>query len=74
MKAYFNKELTTESPFEDISDHQEENTVKELQKDPILDQTSNTETTSQEPNQSTVVRRSTSSKLQFKEEHVPSML
>ena len=38
-----------------------------------MDQTSKTETTSEEPNQSTGVRRSTRSKVQFKEEYVPSM-
>ena len=36
-------------------------------------QTSKIETTSEEPNQSTGVRRSTRLKVQFKEEYVPSM-
>ena len=50
LEAYLNQELTTESLFEDISDQQEENIVKEFQEDPILDQTSKIETTSEELN------------------------
>ena len=50
-----------------------ETIVKECQEDPILDQTSKIKTTSEEPNQSTGVRRSTGSKIQFKEEYVPSI-
>ena len=68
-----NQELTTESPFEDITDQQEENIVKKFQEDPILDQTSKIKTSSEEPNESTGVRRSTISKVQLKEDYVPSM-
>ena len=73
LEADLNQELTTESPFKEISDHKEENIFKEFQEDSILDQISKIETTSEEPNQSTGVRRSTGSKVQFKEEYVPSM-
>ena len=74
LEADLNQELTTEPPFEEISDQQEENnTVKEFQEDPILDQTSKIETTSEEPNQITGVRISTRSNVQFKEEYVPSI-
>ena len=68
-----NQELTAESPFKEISDQQEGNIVKEFQEDPILDQTSKINTDSEEPNQSTGVRRFTGEKVQFKEEYVPSM-
>ena len=73
LKADLNQELTTESTSEEISDQQEENTVKEFQEDPILDQTSKIVTTSEESNQRPGVCRSTRSKLKFKEEYVPSM-
>ena len=79
MEEDFNQELATEEEFslyEDISDQQEENNiVKEFQEDPILDQkkTSKIKTTSDEPNQRTLVRRSTRLKVQLKEEYVPSM-
>ena len=39
LEADLNQDLT-ESPFEDISDQQQENIVKEFQEYPILDQTS----------------------------------
>ena len=60
LEVYLNQELTIESPFEDISDQQEEkNIVKAFQEYSILDQTSKTETTSEKRNQSTGVRRYT---------------
>ena len=73
LEEDLNQELTTESLFEDISDQQEENTVKEFQEYPFLDQTSKIKTTSEEPNQSTGVSRSTRSKVQFKDDYVPSI-
>ena len=59
--------------YKDISDQQEENIVKFFRDNPILDQTSKIKTTSEEPNQSRGVHRSTSSKVKSKEEYVPSM-
>ena len=76
LETDLNQELTKESTYIDISDQKEENnTVKEFQKDPILDQKliSNIKTTSEEPNQSTGVLRSTWSKVQSKKGYVPSM-
>ena len=73
LEADFNQDLTIESPFGEVSYQQEENIVKEFQEDPILDQTSNIETNSEEPNQSKGLRTSTRSKVRFKEDYVLSV-
>ena len=71
-----NPEPLKEFPYEEFSDQkEEENTIKQFLEDPILDKrlTSKIKTNHKEPNQGTVVHRSTRSKVHFKEEYVPSM-